>query len=194
MTLKGLLFHKGGKMKGFIASIGILFMITNMQFLTAQEKHPMHQKPVVKRAIAVISPTKGKSVNGTVTFEETDNGVRVIVKLTGLSPGKHGFHIHEFGDISSEDGSSAGGHFNPSGMPHSSPTSEKRHAGDMGNVEADSTGTVHLEYIDKVMKLNGEHSIIGRSIIVHEKVDDLATQPTGNAGARIGFGVIGIAR
>jgi Cu-Zn family superoxide dismutase len=181
-------------MKGFICSISLIFLIFSGQFLTAQEKHSMHKEPAVKRAVAVISPTKGNSVHGIVTFEETNNGVRVTAKLTGLKPGKHGFHIHEFGDISSDDGSSAGGHFNPSGMPHSSPMNEKRHAGDMGNVEADSAGTVNLEYIDKVMKLNGEYSIIGHSIIVHEKVDDLTTQPTGNAGGRIGYGVIGIAK
>jgi Cu-Zn family superoxide dismutase len=114
--------------------------------------------------------------------------------MTGLTPGKHGFHIHEFGDITSDDGSSAGGHFNPLNMPHSMPTSEKRHAGDMGNIEANENGNAHLDYIDSVMELDGNYSIVGHAVIVHEKEDDLKTQPTGNAGPRIGYGVIGIAK
>ena len=116
------------------------------------------------------------------------------MNLAGLTPGNHGFHVHEFGNISSDDGSSAGGHFNPMGMPHSAPLNSMRHIGDMGNITADTNGTTHLEYIDHVMKLDGPFSIIGRSIIVHAKEDDLKTQPTGNEGARIGCGVVGIAK
>jgi Cu-Zn family superoxide dismutase len=154
----------------------------------------MHQKSSVKHAIAVITPTKGNSVHGVVRFEEVEKSIHITADLTGLMPGKHGFHIHEFGDISSDDGSSAGGHFNPMGMSHSMPTSKKRHAGDMGNIEADVKGDAHLDYIDPIMRLNGEYSIIGHAVIVHEKEDDFITQPTGNAGARIGYGVIGIAK
>jgi Cu-Zn family superoxide dismutase len=170
-----------------------LFII-GIQFLAAQMDHPKDHPSMMKRAIAVISATKGNAVTGVVTFEEVASGVRVIANLTGLTPGKHGFHIHEFGDISSEDGSSAGGHFNPTAMPHSMPMSEKRHAGDMGNIDADDKGSAHLDYIDPVMKLNGEYSIIGHAVIIHAKEDDFKTQPTGNAGARIGNGVIGISK
>jgi hypothetical protein len=91
-------------------------------------------------------------------------------------------------------GSSAGGHFNPSGMPHSAPVGEKRHEGDMGKIVADTYVNAHLEYIDPVLKLIVIYSIVDRAIIVHEKEDDDTTQPTGNAGARIGYGVIGIAK
>ena len=153
-----------------------------------------HGSAPVTRAVAVIAPLKGSGVHGTVTFESVEHGVRVTADLSGLVPGKHGFHIHDFGDCSSEDGSSAGGHFNPAGMPHSMPSSEKRHAGDMGNIEAGSDGKAHLEYVDGVMSLSGEHSIVGHAVIVHEKEDDMTTQPTGNAGGRIGCGVIGIAK
>ena len=156
--------------------------------------HPKDHPSTIKRAIALVTSTKGNTVSGVVTFEEVDKGVHVIVNLTGLTPGKHGFHIHEFGDISSVDGSSAGGHFNPTAMPHSMPMSDKRHAGDMGNIDADEKGSAHLDYIDPVMKLNGEYSIIGHAVIIHAKEDDFNTQPTGNAGARIGNGVIGIAK
>ncbi len=180
-------------MKHTIIITLVLFFIST-QFLTAQEDHARHQKSTVKRAIAVITSTKGNSVQGIVTFEEVEKGILVSANLTGLTPGKHGFHIHEFGDINSNDGSSAGGHFNPMEMPHSMPLNEKRHAGDMGNIEADENGNVHFDYIDPTMKLNGEYSIIGHAVIIHAKEDDLRTQPTGNAGARVGYGVIGIAK
>jgi len=169
-------------------------ILTNTSFMTAQEEHLMHQKIIVNRAAALITPTKGNSIHGVVTFEKTKKGIHVIANLMGLSPGKHGFHIHEFGDITSDDGSSAGGHFNPMNMPHSTPTSEKRHAGDMGNIEADENGNAHLDYVDSVMELDGNYSIVGHAVIVHMKEDDLTTQPTGNAGPRIGCGVIGIAK
>jgi len=160
----------------------------------AQPAHEHAAKTEITRAIAVISPTKGNSVHGVVTFEAVENGVHVIADVSGLTPGKHGFHIHEFGDCSADDGMSAGGHFNPLGMPHSMPSSDKRHVGDLGNIEADKDGNAHLDFVDGMMKFMGENSIVGRSVVVHEKEDDFKTQPTGNAGARIGCGVIGIAK
>ena len=159
-----------------------------------QMKHEDMSHAAIAQAIAVLHPTKGNSVAGVVRFEAVENGVKVVADLVGLSKGKHGFHIHEYGDCSSDDGSSAGGHFNPAGMPHSMPSSEQRHAGDMGNIEADDSGNAHLEYIDHTMMLSGPSSIIGRGVIVHEKEDDLKTQPTGNAGARLACGVIGVAK
>jgi len=131
---------------------------------------------------------------GTVTFTKTDAGVQVVADITGLTPGQHGFHIHEFGDCSAPDATSAGGHFNPSKNPHAGHDDAKRHEGDLGNIEADSSGKAHLELTDKMMTMSGEMSIIGRGVIVHEKVDDLKTQPTGNAGGRVACGVIGVAK
>ena len=175
--------------------ISIVVMLTLCVSLILAQKNPgSHQILAVHRALAVITPTKGNTVHGIVRFEETPKGVRVVADLTGLTPGNHGFHIHEFGDISSDDGSSAGGHFNPTGEMHSMPMSKNRHVGDMGNIDADMQNKAHLDYVDPVMKLNGNHSIIGHAVIVHEKEDDFKTQPTGNAGARIGYGVIGIAK
>jgi Cu-Zn family superoxide dismutase len=185
-------YNKGESMKKTFFILNLSLILLSTQFLLAQDDSMMHQRSFIKRALAVITPTKGNSVHGVVTFEEADNEVHVIANLTGLTSGNHGFHIHEFGDISSDDGSSAGGHFNPTGMPHNMPMSEKRHAGDMGNIKADANGNTHIDYVDSVMKLNGPNSIIGHAVIVHEKEDDFKTQPTGNAGARIGYGVIGI--
>ena len=146
------------------------------------------------KAIAVLHPTKGSSVEGIVTFTKSGDEVKVVANLAGLTPGKHGFHIHEFGDCSSPDGKAAGGHFNPTNNPHAGHDAEKRHAGDLGNIEADGAGKAHLELSDKMMTMSGENSIIGRGVIVHEKADDLKTQPTGDAGGRLACGVIGIAK
>ena len=146
------------------------------------------------KAIAVLHPTAGNTVAGSVTFTKSGDEIKVVADITGLTPGKHGFHIHEFGDCSSSDGNSAGGHFNPTHKAHGAPDTSDRHAGDLGNIEADASGKAHLEWSDKVMKLSGVDSIVGHAVIVHEKADDLKTQPTGNAGGRLACGVIGVAK
>ena len=147
-----------------------------------------------QKAIAVIEPASNSKVTGTVTFTKSGDEVKVVADLSGLTPGTHGFHIHEFGDCSAPDATSAGGHFNPEKHQHGAPTASDRHAGDLGNIEADASGKAHLELTDKELKLSGDESIIGHAVIVHEKADDLKTQPTGNAGGRVGCGVIGIAK
>lgn len=143
-------------------------------------------------AIAVLHPTKGSHVEGIVTFKKTGDEIKIVANVSGLAPGKHGFHIHEFGDCSSPEGKSAGGHFNPTNKPHAGHDAAQRHVGDMGNLTADASGKAHLELTDKMMTMSGARSIIGRGIIVHEKPDDLTSQPVGDAGARVACGVIGI--
>jgi len=150
--------------------------------------------PEVTKAVAVVNPTEGNNVRGVVTFIQSGANVKVVAHIEGLTPGKHGFHIHEFGDCSSKDGSSAGGHFNPASAPHGAPEGAQRHAGDMGNIDADPSGVANLEYNDPMMKLNGHGAIIGHGMIVHANADDLKTQPTGNAGGRLACGVIGVAK
>ena len=146
------------------------------------------------KAIAVLHPTKGSDVQGIVTFTKSGEEIKIVANVTGLTPGKHGFHIHAYGDCSSPDGNSAGGHFNPTNNPHAGHDAAQRHVGDLGNLEADTSGKAHLELTDSVMTMSGEKSIIGRSVIVHEKEDDLKSQPVGNAGGRLACGVIGIAK
>ena len=148
----------------------------------------------VKSAIAVLNPTEGSKVHGVVSFSKDGRGVRITAHVEGLSPGPHGFHIHEFGNCSSPEANSAGGHFNPTDMPHGCPKAEKRHVGDLGNIVADKNGEARLEVTDNAMSLEGPKSIIGRSIVVHAQADDCETQPTGNSGARVACGVIGIAK
>lgn len=146
------------------------------------------------KAIAALFPTKDNHVSGTVTFTKVEDGIKVVADVEGLTPGEHGFHIHEFGDCSAPDGASAGGHFNPTGHQHGGPDAENRHVGDLGNLTADATGKAHYERVDKQLALDGPHSILGHSVIVHAKADDMKTQPTGNAGARVACGVIGAAK
>jgi superoxide dismutase, Cu-Zn family len=167
-----------------IAVLTAVSVCSLASFASAQE---------AKKAIAVLHSASGSQVMGTVTFTQVGDTVQVVADVTGLTPGKHGFHIHEFGDCSAADASSAGGHFNPMKKPHGAPDAAERHAGDLGNLEADSTGKAHLELKDNMLKLSGENSILGRGVIVHEKVDDWS-QPTGNAGGRLACGVIGVAK
>lgn len=142
------------------------------------------------QAKARIQATQGNHVKGTVTFTKTEAGLKIVGDFEGLEPGQHGFHIHEKGECSSHDGSSAGGHFNPQNTQHGGPADHERHAGDLGNISADEKGIAHYEYTDHLLTLQGAYSIIGRSVVIHADVDDYVTQPTGNSGARIGCGVI----
>jgi len=144
-----------------------------------------------RTATATLGSTSGSGVTGTVSFTEQGEGVHVFAMVSGLTPGPHGFHIHENGDCSAPDGSSAGGHFNPTGMPHGAPDAEQHHVGDMGNIVADEAGNANYESILPGLTLGeGPNSIVGRGVIVHADADDMTTQPTGNAGARLACGVI----
>ena len=150
----------------------------------------------VDRAIAIIQPTKGNSVRGTFRFEQQADGVRVSAVLTGLTPNsEHGVHIHEYGDLSDlEKGKSAGGHYNPDGYPHGLPPNKIRHAGSFGNLATNEYGEASFEFLDHTITVVGiKNPIIGRSVVVHAK-RDTGEQPAGNAGPRIGVGVIGIAK
>ncbi len=148
----------------------------------------------VTKAIAVLQPTEGNKVHGVVTFTKEGDKIKVVIHIEGLTPGKHGFHIHEMGDCSSKDGAAAGGHFNPTQAQHGPRDASQRHHGDLGNIDADQSGVAHVEFTDPVMKFDGPNSIIGRGVIVHTNPDDLKTQPTGNAGGRQACGVIGVAK
>jgi len=144
----------------------------------------------LRHAVAALNPTKGNTVHGLVKFDQVEGGVRIVADVDGLTPGKHGFHIHEFGDCSALDGASAGGHYNPFKKKHAGPDNAERHVGDLGNIVADQNGHGHYERVDQIIELNGEYSIVGRSVIVHANADDFTSQPAGNAGARVSCGVI----
>jgi Cu-Zn family superoxide dismutase len=143
-----------------------------------------------KTAVVKLSPASGANARGEVTFTQEEKGVRVVGSFTGLAMGEHGFHIHEKGDCSAPDAASAGGHFNPTNKPHGAREAADRHVGDLGNLKADPYGMARVNFVDDKLSFEGTNSIIGKAVIVHEKVDDYTTQPTGNAGGRQACGVI----
>src|SRR5215831_5337472 len=148
--------------------------------------------PPDQTALAIIESKSNSTVTGKAIFtQQSDGKTRVEVTISGATPGTHGLHIHEKGDCSAPDATSAGGHFNAAGNPHAAPTDVKRHNGDLGNIEigADGKGSLTIE-TDMLTVAPGPDSVIGKSVIFHEKADDLKTQPTGNAGARWGCGVV----
>ena len=148
----------------------------------------------ITKAVAILLPTKGSKAEGRVTFAQVEGGIQVQAEIRGLTPGEHGFHIHEFG-VWSPDAMAAGGHFNPD-KPRARRAAQaaKRHVGDLGNITANANGNATLDFVDPHLTFRGPHSIIGRGLVVHEKADDLKTQPTGNAGGRVAVGVIGVAK
>jgi Cu-Zn family superoxide dismutase len=151
--------------------------------------HEHSDHPLPTSAVCVLMPTKGQDVHGTFTLTQRGNGTQILGEVRGLTPGKHGFHIHEFGDLRSDDGTSAGGHYNPEGHPHGGPEDAKRHVGDLGNITADESGKAMVKMTVDGLRV---HFVIGRSLVVHAKADDLKTQPTGDAGGRVAVGVIGV--
>jgi Cu-Zn family superoxide dismutase len=150
--------------------------------------------PVTHPAVAKLERKSGdKKLVGSVQFLPTSEGVKVVAEISGLKPGStHGFHIHETGDCSAPDAKSAGGHFNPAKTPHGAPTDMQHHMGDMGNIQADKTGSVKFERLFPLMSLDAgnANNVIGKAVVVHGKADNLKSQPAGDAGSRIGCGVI----
>ncbi|XP_057331461.1 uncharacterized protein LOC130671531 [Microplitis mediator] len=136
-------------------------------------------------------------VSGNLRLVQSDSSgpVTVTGTITGLTPGKHGFHVHEKGDLSNKC-LSTGGHFNPTNQVHGAPTDTVRHVGDLGNIEANADGVADIDIVDNVISLVGTNNIIGRGVVVHSNVDDLGkgghelSPITGNAGSRVSCGVI----
>lgn len=141
-------------------------------------------------ATCTLEPIGESGVEGSLNFRQDGDTVYVTGTITGLEPGKHGFHVHETGDLSDKQaGKSAGGHFNPTDKPHGKPSDEERHIGDLGNIEANDEGVAEVNIEDTVISLEGPQTVVGRAIVVHAGEDQF-TQPTGDAGARVAFGVI----
>lgn len=144
------------------------------------------------------------TISNTYTFsmsliQDSRSPVEVSGEISGLSPGLHGFHVHEFGD-NTNGCISAGAHFNPHNKDHGGPEHAIRHIGDLGNITADASGVAKINIRDKMISLQGAFSVIGRTVVVHADPDDLGlgghelSKTTGNAGARLACGVIGLAK
>lgn len=176
-----------------IGSLVCIAVAGSRGIAVAQHETGHMKGPSISKAVAILQPTKGNKAEGRVTFTAEGKMVHVHADISGLTPGEHGFHIHEFG-VWSEDGMAAGGHYNPTAEKHAGHDTSKRHIGDLGNITANASGNASLDLDDEHLSFHGPHSIIGRGLVVHEKADDLKTQPTGNAGGRVAVGVIGVAK
>jgi superoxide dismutase, Cu-Zn family len=142
---------------------------------------------------AKLAPTQGNKAAGKIEFVSRGDQLQLVGTVTGLEPSaEHGFHIHENGDCSAPDGSSAGGHFNPTSKPHGNPDTASHHAGDARNIRADAQGKakVDVTLTDVTLTDGSQTDVLGKAIVIHAKPDDYKSQPAGNSGARIACGVI----
>jgi len=141
-------------------------------------------------ARASLTDAEGREV-GEISFRESDGSVQIQARVHGIEPGAHGLHVHENADCAGATFTSAGGHFNPEEAPHGAPEAPAHHAGDFGNilVADDGIGELRLES-DAITVTEGDHSVVGRAIILHADADDLTSQPSGAAGARIACGIV----
>lgn len=155
--------------------------------------HSAMTESAAKTAVATISPLGDGGISGTVTFTEENGQVTMVAEITSAGSGTHAIHIHENGDCSSPDGSSAGGHWNPTGEDHGKWGEAPFHRGDIGNIEVGEDGKGRLELTTDLWCIDCADSaknVLGHAIIVHEMHDDFHSQPSGNAGGRKGCGVI----
>lgn len=147
--------------------------------------------PQPPTAVAMLNPTQGEKANGVVRLAQEGDRVVIRARVSGLVAGReHGFHVHEKGDCSAPDASSAGEHLNPQGKPHG-PQHAEHHAGDLPSLKADASGVAATSFEVKGTLLGaGAADLIGKALVVHADPDDYMTQPSGNAGRRIACGVI----
>lgn len=187
----------------------LIIIISLLCYVICDRRQQRDDRGASYKAVAVLN-TGQQQIQGVIQFVQNGitnmrrrqaSSVRIRGWISGLSPGQHGFHIHQFGNLT--DGcKSAGPHWNPMEQTHGSPGDSVRHHGDLGNIIADQNGDANIDIEDSRLKLEGPHSIIGRAVVVHEKQDDLGrgqgdkqeeSKKTGNAGGRLKCGVIGIA-
>jgi len=141
-------------------------------------------------ASAQLMAKSGSNISGVVNFVEVGSSLRIEAKVAGLTPGEHGFHVHEVGDCSAPDATSAKGHFNPAGKTHGHHDSAEHHGGDMPNLVANANGEASYRAELKDLTLSGPMGVLGRSVVVHADPDDYKSQPAGNSGKRVACGVI----
>jgi len=185
----------------------MLFLLCGLLTLATAKEICYKQDEFYVTAVSLITPNSKPPpgtetpVKGTIKMMQSyGRNTSMVVQLSGLPPNTpHGFHIHEFGDTFTDGCQSTGGHYNPFNYTHGAPTDKIRHIGDLGNLESDEQGMINAKLEDTVVSLMGPYSVLGRALVIHQKRDDLGrgTGParaeslkTGNAGARLGCGVI----
>lgn len=173
--------------------IGISLVLTSCGRM--QQQTDVLSMPSAKQAIATIGPASESSVTGTAVFTQDGDQVTLTIEIQNASPGIHAVHIHENGDCSSPDGKSAGGHWNPTGVAHGKWGEGEFHLGDIGNITVGEDGTGSIELTTDLWEIGtgSDVDVVGRGIVVHAGADDFTSQPSGDAGARIGCGAIALA-
>lgn len=157
------------------------------------EPAPPAPVSTAQRATVALASASGSQVSGKLTLLAISDGVHIRGEVGGLQPnGQFGFHVHEKGDCSAVDASSAGGHFNPAGAMHGRAGTDSHHAGDMDNIASDASGVAQVNVYLRGVTLGGDaaNDIAGRAVVVHADADDYHSQPAGNAGARVACGLI----
>lgn len=148
----------------------------------------------VKTLQVNLEPKSNSKVQGTAVFTEKDGEVTLVATISGMTEGEHAIHLHEKADCSSDDGTSTGGHWNPTMQPHGKwGSADGYHKGDIGNIvaDADGNGTISMTTDEWCIGCGDSNKdIIGKAVIIHEGIDDFVTQPTGNAGGRVSCGGI----
>lgn len=164
---------------------------------TAQKTEPATPAPAAastaRSATVNLASASGSLVSGTLAMKPMGDGVHITGQVGGLGAGRtHAIHVHEKGDCSAADASSAGGHFNPTGSAHGRAGTPVHHAGDMDNIVANADGVADINIHLSGVSLGGgaANDIAGRAVIVHAAPDDYTSQPSGNAGARVACGII----
>ena len=149
-------------------------------------------KGQAKKAVAIIESRSDSRVTGKATFHESKGRVTLKISIEGAEPGTHAVHLHEKGDCTAPDATSAGGHWNPTSENHGKWVVAPFHRGDIGNIEVGANGKGTFSLTTDLWTIGGpaESDVIGKGIIIHAKADDFTTQPTGNAGGRVGCGVV----
>jgi Cu-Zn family superoxide dismutase len=173
----------------FIAALLISVVACKEKKKQEQRDVPATQTEEVGKISFEMTPKSDSEVKGTVTFTEENGEVMMMAYLSGLTPGVHAIHLHETADCSSEDGTSTGGHWNPTFEPHGAwGVTEGFHRGDIGNFTADESGNANVHFMTDLWTIGGEdmtRNILGKAVIVHQGEDDLTSQPSGAAGARV---------
>jgi len=178
---------------GVAVTAALLFIAPSQSLVAGDAKSAASGGGVAKsaKATATLESKSSSTVTGKATFTEKSGGVEISVEIKGAKPGNHGVHLHDKGDCSAPDASSAGGHFNPDGKAHGAPNMDPHHAGDFGNMVVGADGTGKLKLVAKGLTVApGPNSVVGHALVIHADQDDLKTQPTGNSGARVACGVV----
>lgn len=175
-----------------IASMALLALAPGQESAAKDDEHAGETPLQVE-----LKASSDSNVAGSVTLQQRGDYLNIAGQIHGLTPGAHGFHLHENADCSAADASSAGGHFAPADNEHGAPTepAATRHAGDLGNIVADENGVASVDVVVAGVELNkGERGVIGRALVVHSGEDDLVSQPAGDAGKRVACGEINAAK